>query len=158
MKKILLYATIIFTIFILLTGCTNNLNLLNLNSKKPNTFYYTAKLLKYINQEKPSKCIMSETNFHKEKQLDAKTVEDIKTMFKSLDEKNFIESVKNLPSKPKYKIILTFKEEKLLINVYNENYISVYPWDGIYSMDYIDTSKIPVSLNLYNLGNYVFKQ
>jgi hypothetical protein len=90
--------------------------------------------------------------------LDADTITDIATMFKSLNGKNFISRPNKLPAKPAYKILLIFKQQKLLVNVYNQQYISVYPWDGEYPMDYIITSKIPISLNLYNLGNYMFKQ
>ncbi|WP_446899382.1 DUF4883 family protein [Clostridium sp. LBM24168] len=156
MKNLLYYFLMIFLIVILFTGC-NNLDMLNFRSKKPNNFYYTNMLLKNLSQEKNPKCIMIETNFHKEKQLDTNDIKDITEMFTSLDEKNFITVPKNLPGKPAYKIIISFKNEKLLINIYNEKYISVYPWDGIYSEDYISTSKIPISLNLYNLGNYIFK-
>lgn len=156
MKKIFYLPTTLIIIAILFTGC-NNLNILNFQSKKPNNFYYTEMLLKNLSEEKNPKCIIVETNFHKEKQLENDMINDITIMFKSLNKKNFITVPKSLPKKPAYKILLIFKKEKLLINIYNSKYISVYPWDGVYSMDYISTGNIPISLNLYNLGNYIFK-
>ncbi|MBP2032033.1 hypothetical protein J2Z42_000698 [Clostridium algifaecis] len=153
MKKL----SIIFIIIFLFTGCTDYLNIIPLNSKKPNNFYYTEVLLKNLTSKKPEKCTIIETNFHKEKQLDSTNISDITKMLKSLDDTNFINIPKDLPAKPTYKIIFSFHDQKLLINIYNEKYISVYPWDGDYNMDYISVSKIPISLNLYNLGNYIFK-
>lgn len=156
MKKLLCYFSTILSIIILFTGC-NNLDLLNFKSQKPSTFYYTNILLKDLSREKSPKCIIIETNFHKGKQLDASSINDLTSMFKSLNEKDFIKVPKNLPDKPAYKMIISFKQEKMLINIYSANYISVYPWDGVYPEDYISTGKIPISLNLYNLGNYIFK-
>jgi hypothetical protein len=159
MKKLVVFFTLIIAVFILFTGCTNNLNLLEYNSKKQNKFYYTNILVKKLKQEMPSKCIITETNFHKEKPLDKETIKDVKDMFESLNQKNFINTPKNISNKkPFYKIIIEFKQEKFLVNIYSSTLVSVYPWDGIYSMDYIDTSKIPISLNLYSLGKYIFKQ
>lgn len=153
MKKL----SIIFIIVFLFTGCTNYSNIVELNHKKPNNFYYTEILLKNLTSEKAEKCTIVETNFHKEKQLNNGNISDITKMLQSLDNKDFISVPKDLPAKPIYKIIFSFHDQKLLINIYNEKYISVYPWDGNYKMDYISVSKIPLSLNPCNLGNYVFK-
>ena len=50
------------------------------------------------------------------------------------------------------------KKDKYIINVYNKQYISVYPFDGNFSMDYIDMSNIPEAYNLYNLCNFLFNK
>ncbi|HID0886129.1 TPA: DUF4883 family protein, partial [Clostridium botulinum] len=61
-------------------------------------------------------------------------------------------------SKPLYKIFFTFEKDKYIINVYNKQYISVYPFDGNFSMDYIDMNNIPEAYNLYNLCNFLFNK
>ncbi|WP_045516751.1 DUF4883 family protein, partial [Clostridium sporogenes] len=47
---------------------------------------------------------------------------------------------------------------KYIINVYNKQYISVYPFDGNFPMDYIDMNNIPEAYNLYNLCNFLFNK
>lgn len=154
MKKILL----ILIPVIFLAGLSYKLNNEVFNPKKPNNFYYTNLLAKNLTLSSPSKCTMEENNFHDEINLNKDTIADIKNMLSYLKKKNFIVEPKSLPEKSAYRITFTFNKEKLLIDIYNEKYACIYPWDGKYPMDYIDISDIPASLNLYYLGKYLFKQ
>lgn len=129
-----------------------------LNPKKPNNFYYTNLLAKNLTLSSPAKCTIEETNFHDEINLDKDNIKDIKNMLSSLKKKNFINKPKNMPQKCAYRIIFTFDKDKLLIDVYDEKYLCIYPWDGEYATDYINVNDIPVSLNPYYLGKYLFKQ
>jgi predicted aminopeptidase len=99
-----------------------------------------------------------DTNFYKEKELSQEDIEIIKNFSKSLKISNFIEKPKELPEKPSYKLFITFKKEKYIINVYNEKYLSVYPWDGIYPMDYIDMEGIQAHYNLFSLCKYLMEK
>lgn len=151
------FVTVII-ITILFSGCNYNLNNINFNfnKNKPNNFYYTNILAKNLTLESSCKCTIIDTNFFKEKELAKDNVDIIRNMLKNLNKNNFISQPKDLPSKPAYKIILEFNKDKLLINVYNEKYLAIYPWDGNYPMDFIDTTGIPLSLNLYNLCKFIF--
>jgi hypothetical protein len=44
-----------------------------------------------------------------------------------------------------------------VVNVYDGQYASVQPWDGIYDMDFIDMSNIYPAYNLQGLCKYFFK-
>lgn len=157
MKKLFpLLSTILIIIFSFI-ACNYKLDNTILSYKKPNNFYYTNLLAQNLALSSPKKCIIEESNFHDETDLKEKNISDIKSMLKILKKNNFIDRPKDLPNKTAYKITFTFNKEKLIINVYNEKYLSIYPWDGNYPMDYIDMSKIPISLNLYYLGKYIFK-
>jgi hypothetical protein len=138
-------------------ACTYKFQNTILSHKKPNNFYYTNLLAKNLTLSIPQKCTIEESNFHDKEYLQEKNISDIKSMLKLLKKNNFINRPKDLPGKTAYKITFTFNEEKLIINVYNEKYLSIYPWDGDYPMDYIDMSRVPISLNLYYLGKYIFK-
>lgn len=127
-------------------------------TKKPNNFYYTNLLAKNLTLSSYLKCIIEENNFHKETELKDENITDIKNMLNYLSKTSFIDKPKDLPQKPAYIIYFTFNKEKLVINVYNEKYLSIYPWDGNYPMDYVDITKVPVSLNLYYLGKYIFNE
>lgn len=156
MKKFLSFISTALIITILLVGCNYKFDNINFNEKKPNNFYYTNLLAKNLTLETPVKSIITETNFHKDKELSKENVTTIRDMIKSLNGKNFIDKPKDLPEKPIYKLAFTFSKEKLVINIYNEKYLSVHPWDGDYPMDYIDMTGLPMSLNLYSLGRYIY--
>ncbi|MBC2580362.1 DUF4883 family protein [Clostridium sp. DJ247] len=156
MKKVVLFSCTLFIITILLVGCNYNLNNISFKKTKPNNFYYTNILAKNFTLETSYKGTILDSNFYKEKELTKENMDIIKAMLKALNKSNFILKPKDLPSKPSYKMVLTFKKDKLVINVYNEKYLTIYPWDGDYPMDYIDMTNIPASLNLYSLSKYIF--
>lgn len=156
MKKIFLFLGTLIIITTLLIGCNYNFSSIIINKSKPNNFYYTNILAKNLTLESTCKAIVLNTNFYREKELKKENIDNIKAMLKSFNKNNFISKPKDLPEKPAYKIYLTFSKEKLVVNVYNEKYISIYPWDGKYPMDYIDMTSTPISLNLYSLCNYIF--
>lgn len=156
MKKILISLCTLFIISILLVGCNYNFSNISFNKTKPNNFYYTNILAKNLTLESSVKCVILDTNFYKEKELSKENLDTVKSMLKTLNKNNFISKPKDIPEKPIYKMFFTFNKEKLVINVYSEKYLSVYPWDGSYPMDYIDMSNLPISLNLYNLCKFTF--
>ncbi|WML35270.1 DUF4883 family protein [Clostridium sp. OS1-26] len=156
MKKILIPLCTLFIISILFVGCNYNFSNISFNKTKPNNFYYTNILAKNFALEPSAKCVILDTNFYKEKELSKENLDTVNSMLKALNKNNFISKPKDITEKPVYKMFFTFNKEKLVINVYSEKYLSVYPWDGNYPMDYIDMSSLPTSLNLYNLCKFMF--
>ncbi|GAA0746010.1 DUF4883 family protein [Clostridium oceanicum] len=155
MKKTTYYLSIIFIILLTFTGCSTKLPLDMINKNKPNNFYYTNLLSKNISLEASFKCNLFETNLSKEKELSKKDIEPVKTFMKLLRKPNFIKKPSNLNKKPEYKILFEFKKDKYIINVYNDKYVSIYPYDGKYAMDYISMKNIPPAYNLYNFAKYI---
>ncbi|WP_123053039.1 DUF4883 family protein [Clostridium sp. JN-1] len=156
MKKLLYFLFTALIISILLTGCNHDLDNTIYMHKKPNNFYYTNILSQSIDSEPSYKCSILNVNFYKRKDLDNKNTAVITSMIKSLNKNNFVSKPENLNSKPPYKIFFTFNNKKMVMNVYDQQYVSVYPWDGNYSMDYIDMKGLPIALNIYNLCDYIF--
>lgn len=159
MKKVFTYKKFIIFFIILqilfLIGCDMNPIKLSINSGKPFNFYYTNLLSKNIKLGNTMKCVIFDTNLYKEKELPAEENQTIKNFLNELTRDNFIEKPSDLPQKPIYKIFFKFDNDKYVINVYNNKYISVYPWDGSYSMDYIDMSSVHTANNIYYLCKYV---
>lgn len=160
MKKIFLYIVIVLLIPLILIGCRVKLGSYIINNftvirSKPNNYYYTNNLAKNLTLETEFKVKLLDTNFYKEKDLSKEDVDTIKNFAKSLKKSNFIDKPKELPDKPLYKIFLTFSKDKYVINVYNEKYIAVYPWDGSYTMDYVDMDGIQTLYNLFGLCKYL---
>lgn len=138
-----------------LFGCNYNLGKSILVKSKPNNYYYTNLLMKDLSLEKPEQLYALYMNFYKKKDFSKEDLSTLVEFFNSLNNNSFIEKPENLPDKPLYKIFLTFSQNKYIINVYNENFISIYPWDGAYSMDYLDTSKMYKAYNPYGLCKYL---
>lgn len=111
--------------------------------------------MKDLSLETPKELYTLYMNFYKKKDFSKEDLYTLADFFNSLNNDSFIEKPANLPDKPLYMIFLTFSKNKYVINVYNENYISIYPWDGAYNMDYIDTSKMYKAYNLYGLCKYL---
>lgn len=160
LKKIFLYIVIVLLIPLILIGCRVKLGSYIINNftvtrSKPNNYYYTNNLAKNLTLETEFKVKLLDTNFYKEKDLSKEDVDTIKNFAKSLKKSNFIDKPKELPDKPLYKIFLTFSKDKYVINVYNEKYIAVYPWDGSYTMDYVDMDGIQTLYNLFGLCKYL---
>ena len=137
----------------LLLGCN-----INFSGKKTNNFYYTNLLAKGLTLETSYKCSVIDTNYYKEKLLSKEDSDTIKKFTGALDKSSFIDKPIDLPQKPMYKLIIVFSKEKYIINVYNEKFISVFPWDGSFKMDYIDMTKIKVSYNLFGLCKYLYPE
>ncbi|QBD84645.1 hypothetical protein EQG73_04930 [Clostridium tetani] len=118
--------------------------------------YYTNKLIENINSQPNYQCLIVDTNFYREENLQKEHLSIIKNFLNNINKNSFIlYDEKKVPKNPPYKMFLIFHNEKFVINVYNENYVSIHSWDGYHKMDYINTSSIPYSYNLYNLCNFL---
>lgn len=155
MNKKLSYLIIFIITSILLSSCNFYLPT---NSKKPNNYYYTNLLAESISKETFYKCTAINTSFYKEIEISQNDKNTLNGLFKKLNSKNFINKPNNLKVKPKYKLIFTFKDTKYLMDIYDENIISIYPWDGKFEKDYIDMSGIPLSYNVNSLCDYLFNK
>lgn len=155
LKKLIFILLTAFLISSILSSCSIP-NKIYLNNKKPNNFYYTNLASKNVKLISDIKISIIDMNYYKQIELDKESVTNITAFFNKLNKENFIECPKDLPQKPKYKLIISSKNEVYVINVYNDKYISVYPWDGAFPMDYIDMSSIPPSINLYELCKFIY--
>lgn len=141
-----LYIFIICILCLSLTSCTN---LPTYQQKKPDNFYYTNLLDKELKLNNNYKILLLDTNFYKKVTLDKAERDLIKNATLSLNSEAFIDKPKDLSNKPLYKLYFNFKTKSYIAEVYNEKYISIYPWDGDYTRDYIRMDSLPTSYNLF---------
>lgn len=153
-------ATILLLISILVIsiGCSNDRLRYTLTTQKPSTYYYTENLIKDIKADGISNVLALETNLNKERNLNDEDVKTLVSFFNLIKTQNFLASAPELPKKPEYKFYISSGNDKYVINVYNEKYISIFPWDGNYSMDYIDMTEVKPLYNLYNLCKYMYQE
>ncbi|MEG0642223.1 MAG: DUF4883 family protein [Clostridium sp.] len=152
MKKSILFLIIVLATFSLI-GCKS----LFIN-EKPSNAYYTKNLLSDLSTYENCHANALYMNFYKGERLEEDEFLIARKFLKYIQPENFIEKPTELPETPVYKMYFTFNESKYVINIYNQKYISIYPWDGDYAMDFIDMSSSYTSYNLFNLCEYIFER
>lgn len=135
----------------ILSGCS-----ISFTKTKPNKNYYTTDFSASVLNQKDIKSVMYETSLYKQRKLSQEDYYAINKFFTYVKTSYFINKPKDIPKYPKYKLFFTTNKKEYVMEIYNEKYISVFPWDGYYPKDYIDISKVPVYYNLFNLCKYDF--
>lgn len=155
MKKFKYIIPILLVFSLLLTGCYIKIPNSILEKKKPSISYYTDEMINSFKKEDPLEVNVLYLNFYKGQRLDEGEILTLRKFFKYLKKDNFTEKPKDLPEAPEYKLFITFNHEKYVLDVYNNNYLSLYPWDGDYEKDYITMKDTYTSYNIFNLCEYV---
>lgn len=150
MKK-LISLFIIIVMSISLLGCKSTFT-----TEKPGKDYYTKKLISDLSTYENCHSNAVYMNFYKGKRLEVDELLTARKFLKYLQPENFIAKPEDLPDMPMYKMYFTFENSKYVLNIYNQKYISIYPWDGEYKMDFIDISNCYTSYNLFSLCEYIF--
>ncbi len=152
------FIALIILCSIVFTGCTSKTYNMIIMNKKPSKFYYTSELCKELNETKGFTASIFQVNLHKEVPILKEDLSTIENFFTNLNTENFIDKPEGIKEKPQYKIFIESNNEKFVVNVYDEKYISIHPWDGTFEMDYIDMSDVYKAYNLYGFCKYILKE
>ncbi|WP_461206495.1 DUF4883 family protein [Clostridium sp. DL1XJH146] len=154
MKK----GSLIFIISLLIVSIVL-LSYYEINKKKPNNYFYTNSIAKNLKISANTEINFFDMNFYKTVHAEETEIDEINLFFDYLSITDFSLKPIDIPKTPKYKIYFTFKDtkEKYVINIYNSKYISVFPWEGDFEMDYVDMSNVPIRYNLYKMCEYIFE-
>ncbi|WP_139905199.1 DUF4883 family protein [Clostridium thermarum] len=156
MKKVL-SLILLLSALLNLSACSSGALKYSFKGNKPNAFYYTDQLIKEIKAHGITNVLVLETNLNKELNLKDDDKKILISFLNSIKTSNFLTKAPDLPKKPEFKFYITIDDEKFVMNVYNEKYIGIHPWDGAYSMDYIDMSDVKRLYNLHVLCKYLYK-
>lgn len=148
----------ILLICLLFNGCKINYSEYPKISEKSNINYYTLLLASELNDNDNYNVSLLETNLYKEVSIDKDAKDTIINFLSSLEANNFIKLKEELKTSPEYKFFIKANSNKYIINVYNENLISIHPWDGTYNEDFITMNNIPKAYNLYGLCKYILNK
>lgn len=154
MKKLLTFICTVMIIFTC-TGCNSMKDVFS--KEKPSNFFHTNNLISCYIDNSPNLVGIFDVNMHKQKNLNEEESFELLKFINSLRKEFAIEKIDVFDNKPVYKIFITFNKAKYVINVYDERYISIHPWDSELSMDYLDIKDIPISYNIYGLCKYFLK-
>lgn len=153
MKKLYIIIFCFFVMF-LFSGCNKIPITIN---QKPDNSYYSDKLRNNFKSEGLESATAFEINYSKEINVEKTDAEIINKFLSNVEKDSYISKPSDLPDKSKYKLFVTFKNnEKFVLEVFDEKYVAVYPWDGDYSPDYIDMSNVHTLYNLDGLCKYLF--
>ncbi len=141
--------------FLMLCGCSvNTAQYINL-SKKPCNNYYTNLLYKKLNEDNSYTVHVFDTNLYKDIEVSSDLKLTISNFITSLNSDSYADS-SNTESKEAYRIKIVFSNgSKFLIKVFNDKYITLSPWDGVYSEDYINMTNVPLAYNLFDFCNHI---
>ncbi|GKX66848.1 DUF4883 family protein [Inconstantimicrobium mannanitabidum] len=157
MKKLFYCLIVIFSI-VTLEGCSNT-KFISFE-KKPSNSYYCDELSNLINSNSYNLKIL-DLNMYKQKEISNEEKKVLIDFFKHMDKKkNIITNTGNDISNEKiqYKMFIEANSQKYVINIYNDKYCAVHPWDGEFVEDYIDSDGIPRNYNLYGFCKYIFRE
>lgn len=155
MKKYLITFILIF-LFPLLYGCSFNSAQYIKPGTKPNINYYTNEIKDKINNNESYTIKIFDLNIYKYYDVNEGEHSILSEFIDSLNEKNYDATLEEGLS-PEYKLIIEFSNSKYVINAYNNNLISIFPWDGVYNEDTISMDGVSDYYNLYKFCEYIKK-
>lgn len=155
MKKFIRFILII-AITSLFISCNFNESQYIRPKAKPISNYYTKEIKEHINKNEEYTIKIFDLNIYKYYEVNNNEHSILPEFIDNINIDNFdIKIDENL--KAEYRIIIEFPNSKYIINAYNENLISIHPWDGIYPEDTISMEDTPNYYNLYKYCEYIKK-
>ena len=139
--------TIIFTFKFLFSTYT-----INTENKAEAEILYSFKSL----DENTLSIKVLETKFNAKKTIENDDLVILKNMLKGIDSSVRIENP-NISTQSLFKIYINDDEKKYVIDLYGDDILSLYPWDGTTEKEFISVKKLPNSLNPESICNYIFK-
>lgn len=125
------------------------------NITKPNDSYYTENI-KTLKNDEIKQIKLIENKFYKEVILDKNSSKLIIDMINALDKSNSTQALDD-NIECLFKLHIENNSNKYVVDVYGNDIISIYPWDGIYEKDFLDISELPLSLKAESICNFILK-
>ena len=97
-----------------------------------------------------------ETKFNAQRTIKNDDLNILKSMLKGIDDSTRI-SDPNILTQSLFKIYINDDKKKYVIDLYGDDILSIYPWDGTTEKEFISAKKLPNSLNPESICNYIFK-
>ena len=156
MKKLKILFTLL--IIFMLQGCGLTApKYPHLGSKK-DPAYYSKEIYSKILDNEEFTMVLFNNNLYKDISIDSSENDIVKEFFSSISEANYENQETPKETEP-YEIRIEFSDgEKYVINVYNNNLVTLYPWDGNYPEDVISMEGVPVHYNLFDFCLHIENQ
>ncbi|MDV4152671.1 DUF4883 family protein [Clostridium sp. AL.422] len=147
---------LVLTITSILTSCNINESQYIRPKEKPIANYYTNEIKDRINKNEDYTIKIFDLNIYKYYDVNKEEHSIIPEFIDTLKNESYDINIDS-DLTPEYKIIVEFSNDKYIINAYNDNLISIHPWDGVYPQDTISMEDVPDYYNLYKYCEYIKK-
>lgn len=156
MKKLTTF--IILILLFTLQGCAfEDPKYIHFKEKSSNNFYTQEIYSKLLNDEDYSLEVFN-TNIYKNILVHDDEEGIIENLIRELSSENYKEDG-DISEKEPYQIKIKFNDNATyVIKIFNENTISVSPWDGIFKEDIVDIQSVPKKYNLYDFCTHIESQ
>ena len=144
----------------LLSGCVfNDPKYINLKTK-PNLYYYSNEIYGKIKNNESYSLKVFDVNFYEYHEVSEEDEDILPCFLESLSNDNYVSELNLENEKVKYKLIIEFDNDnsKYVINVYDKNSITLFPWDGNLEEDMITMTDIPMRNNIYSFCVYIINK
>ena len=150
-KKLIIF--MILSLFLI--GCDiNNPKYINLKKKESINYYSNEIYFKILNNEDYT-LTMFDTDVSKNTLIDKEEQVIIENFLSSLTSSNYLKNSDDISNKEAFHLIIEFDDSKYIFNVYDENLVTIYPWDGVFPEDIITSENVPLRYNLYDFCNHI---
>lgn len=145
----------------ILSGCVfDDPKYINLKSK-PNLYYYSNEIYEKIKNNESYSLKVFDVNFYEYHDVPKEDEDIIPSFLESLNIDNYVSELSLEDEKVKYKLIIQFdndNNDKYVINVYDKNSITLFPWDGNLQEDMITMDNVPTRNNIYSFCIYIINK
>ena len=151
---------IILLLVTLLSGCVfNDPKYINFKSK-PNLYYYSNEIYKKIKNNESYSLKVFDVNFYEYHDVSEEDLDVLPAFLESLNNDNYVSELNLEDGKVKYKLIIEFDSDnsKYVINVYDKNSITLFPWDGNLEEDMVNMTDVPLRNNIYSFCVYIINK
>lgn len=155
MKKLRILS--LFLIILILPGCAFNEPEYIKNSTKPNNYFYTNEIYAKLKNNEKFTLEVFDTDVYKYYPVPEDDYDVILSFIESMHSENYHDELTEDQKKliPIYKINIKFDNSKFVMNIYNSNLATIYPWDGVFTEDIVSFENVPSHFNPYEFCLYV---
>lgn len=122
---------------------------------KKSNYYYTSKLSEKINEDKDFQIKALNMSYYKTKVLSSEEKGIVLNYLKTVSKTDFKDS-KEFKEKPIYRLYINFKDETYIIDIFNNEDLGIFPYDGKFHQDVIKMNSKYKCYNLFYLCKNIF--
>ena len=150
--------TLLILLISLLPSCAfNDPKYLNLK-EKPNIYYYSNEVYKNLKNDKKFTLKVFDVNYYQEYIVSPDDYDILLSFFESLNANNYNPDIDSKDKSINYKLIVEFEDSKYIFNAYDNNVVTLFPWDGNFPEDIITMDGVSEHNNIYSFCIYVINK